>query len=58
MPPTKDQKLVEFEVKKERVEKEPAPAWAVVDLLLWSAFLLLVIGEVISLVGHSIFRLW
>jgi hypothetical protein len=32
--------------------------WALVDLLLWSVVVLIVIGEVINLVGHWIFRIW
>jgi len=32
--------------------------WALVDLLLRSVVVLIVIGEVIYLVGHRIFRIW
>ena len=37
--------------------KEPDPRWGFVDLLLWTAFLLIVIVGLISFVGHSI-RHW
>jgi len=39
-------------------EPEGDPRWALVDLLLWTAVVLIVIVEVISVVGHRIFRAW
>jgi hypothetical protein len=32
--------------------------WAIVDLLLWTAVVLIVLGEAIYLVGHWLFRIW
>jgi hypothetical protein len=39
-------------------EPEGDPRWALIDLLLWTVVVLIVIGEVIFLVGHWIFRVW
>ena len=41
-----------------RNEPEGDPRWAAVDLLLWTAVVLIVIVEVISFVGHWIIRVW
>ena len=32
--------------------------WALIDLLLWTAFLLIVIAGVVDLVRHWIWRIW
>lgn len=32
--------------------------WALIDLLLWTVFLLILIAGAIDLVGHSILKIW
>ena len=37
-------------------EPDGDPRWALIDLILWTIVVLIVLLEVISLVGHWIFR--